>query len=114
MTGEPVFLPAELATPFGLVFHELATNAAKYGSFSRRAGTVDMEWSLQRSNGQPILTVVWRELGGPKTTEPKTRGFGSKLIEKAIPNALARREFTSRGVICTIEVPLPKAPDAGL
>ena len=114
ITGEPVFLPADLATPFGLVFHELATNAAKYGSFSRRAGTVDMDWSVQTLNGQPLLKVQWRERGGPKTTEPKTRGFGSELIERAIPNATVRREFTSGGVNCTIEVQLPKAPAVGL
>ena len=110
ITGEPVFLPADLATPFGLVFHELATNAAKYGSFSRRAGTVDMDWSLKTRNGQPLLTVTWRERGGPKTKEPKTKGFGSELIDRAIPNATVRREFTSGGVICTIEAQLPKAP----
>ena len=111
--GEPLFLPADLATPFGLVFHELATNAAKHGAFSRRTGTVDMEWSQQTHNGQPVLTVTWRERGGPKTAEPKTKGFGSQLIERAIPNAIVRREFTSRGVTCTIEVELPKAPSAG-
>jgi two-component system CheB/CheR fusion protein len=113
ITGKPVFVPADLATPFGLVFHELATNAAKYGSFSRRAGTVDMDWSLQTRNGEPLLTVKWRERGGSKTTEPKTKGFGSELIERAIPNATVRREFTPGGVICTIETQLPKAPAAG-
>ena len=109
ITGEPVFLPADLATPFGLVFHELATNAAKYGSFSQQAGTVNIDWSLQTQNGQLVLTVVWRERGGPKSKEPKTKGFGSELIERAIPNATVRREFPGDGVICTIEVPLPKA-----
>jgi two-component system CheB/CheR fusion protein len=114
ITGEPVFLPADLATPFGLVFHELATNAAKYGSFSRQNGTVDMDWNRQTRNGQPLLTVTWSERGGPKISEPKTRGFGSQLIERAIPNATVQREFASGGVICTIEVQLPKAPGAGL
>src|SRR3954470_11145308 len=109
LAGDPVFLPADLATPFGLVFHELATNAAKYGSFSQRTGTVDMDWRLQTQNGQPVLNVVWRERGGPKTAEPKTKGFGSELIERAIPNATVRREFTSGGVICTIDVQLPKS-----
>jgi two-component system CheB/CheR fusion protein len=111
-TGEPVFLAAELATPFGLVFHELATNAAKYGAFSRPAGTVDLDWSLQTQNGEPLLTVIWRERGGPKATEPKTKGFGSQLIERAIPNATVGREFAAGGVICTIDVQLPKAPGA--
>ncbi|MEH2488876.1 PAS domain S-box-containing protein [Bradyrhizobium sp. AZCC 2230] len=114
LTGEPMFLPADLATPFGLVFHELATNAAKYGSFSQPAGTVDMDWSLQIQNGHPVLTVVWRERGGPKTAEPKTKGFGSELIERAIPNATVRREFTADGVVCTIDVKLPKSWSAGL
>ena len=108
ITGEPVFLPADLATPFALVFHELATNAAKYGAFSRRAGTVDLNWKLQGKNGEPVLAVTWRERGGPKTSAPKSKGFGSELIERAIPNASVRREFGRDGVICTIEVGLPK------
>jgi two-component system CheB/CheR fusion protein len=114
ITGKPVFLPADLATPFGLVFHELATNAAKHGSFSRSTGAVEVEWSLQTMDGQPVLTVTWRERGGPTTAEPKTKGFGSQLIERAIPNATVRREFASGGVVCTIDVLLPKAPSAGL
>jgi two-component system CheB/CheR fusion protein len=114
ITGAAIFLPADVATPFGLVFHELATNAAKYGAFSRRAGTVDLSWSEETRNGHPALTVIWRERGGPKTTEPKAKGFGSELIERAIPNATVRREFVAGGVICTIEVLLPKAPAVGL
>ncbi|WP_024519376.1 chemotaxis protein CheB [Bradyrhizobium sp. Tv2a-2] len=107
IVGEPVFLPADLATPFGLVFHELATNAAKYGAFSRKSGMVDLRWNV-RTRSQPILTVVWRESGGPTVTAPKTSGFGSALIEKAIPNATVRREFDRDGLVCTIELPLPK------
>jgi two-component system CheB/CheR fusion protein len=109
ISGEPVFVPADLATPFALVFHELATNAAKYGAFSQRAGTVELDWSVNDRNGQPILSVTWRERGGPKSAEPKTKGFGSELIERAIPNADVRREFASDGVTCTIVVPLASA-----
>jgi two-component system CheB/CheR fusion protein len=97
-----------LATPVGLVFHELATNAAKYGAFSRQAGTVDLSWILRPRDGRPLLTVLWREHGGPTVTPPKTAGFGSTVIEKAIPNATVRREFKSGGMVCTIEFPLPK------
>ena len=108
ISDDPVFLPADLATPFGLVFHELATNAAKYGSFSRQGGAVDLSWTMRTRNGQRVLTVVWRESGGPAVTEPKTTGFGSQLIERAIPDAKVRREFGSEGMACTIELPLPK------
>jgi len=109
ITGEPMFLPSDLATPFALVFHELATNAAKYGSYSRRTGTVDLGWKVSKRDGHALLTVTWRERGGPKTAEPKTKGFGSELIERAIPNAKVKREFARDGVTCTIEVPMPKA-----
>jgi two-component system CheB/CheR fusion protein len=109
ITGEPVFLPADLATPFALVFHELATNAAKYGSFSGRAGIVDLSWASRIRNDQPLLTVVWRESGGPPVTQPNTAGFGTMLIERAIPNATVRREFGANGLVCTIDLPLPKA-----
>jgi two-component system CheB/CheR fusion protein len=106
IAGEPVFLPADLATPFGLVLHELATNAAKYGSFSRRTGIVNLTWTLGTPNDPPILTVVWRESGGPPFAQPNTAGFGTVLIEKALPNAAVRREFRSDGMVCTIAVPL--------
>ena len=105
-----MFLPSDLATPFALVFHELGTNAAKHGAFSRRAGTVDLSWKMGTRAGQPLLTVTWRERGGPKAAVPKTKGFGSELIERAIPDAKVRREFARDGVTCTIEVPLPKTP----
>ena len=108
ISADPVFLPADLATPFGLVFHELATNAAKYGSFSRQGGALDLSWTMRTRNDQRVLTVVWRESGGPAVTEPKTIGFGSQLIERAIPNATVQREFGSDGMVCTIELPLPK------
>jgi two-component system CheB/CheR fusion protein len=105
---DPVFLPADLATPFGLVFHELATNSAKYGSFSRQGGAVDLNWAMRTRDGQRVLTVVWRESGGPAAREPKTTGFGSQLIERAIPNATVQRQFGADGMVCTIELPLPK------
>jgi two-component system CheB/CheR fusion protein len=108
ISDNPVFLPADLATPFGLVFHELATNAAKYGSFSRQGGAVDLSWTMRSQNGQRVLTVVWRESGGPTVTEPKTVGFGSQLIERAIPNATVQREFGADGIVCTIELQFPK------
>lgn len=108
IAAEPVILPADLATPFGLVFHELATNAAKYGSFSQQTGTVDLSWTVRTQSAQRFLTVVWRESGGPPVTPPTSTGFGSTLIEKAIPNATVRREFGPAGIVCMIELPLPR------
>ena len=105
--GERIILPADLATPFGLVLHELATNAAKHGALSTPKGAVSLKWSLDNRNHPPLLTVVWEEKGGPPVTKPKAMGLGSALIAGGIPNAAVEREFRPHGVVCKIELPLP-------
>jgi two-component system CheB/CheR fusion protein len=109
--GDAATLPADLATPFGLVLHELAANAAKHGSLSRPGGSVTLRWTLAKTNGQPTLTVVWSESGGPRVEPPKTAGFGGVLIENGIPRAVVRREFRPEGFACTMEIPLAEATD---
>jgi two-component system, chemotaxis family, CheB/CheR fusion protein len=106
LSGDPVMLSADLATPFGLVLHELATNAAKHGSLSRREGTVNLTWSVNSRNHPHTLKVVWQEQGGPRVTEPRAVGFGSTLIDHVIPGATVVREFRPAGLICTIDLPL--------
>jgi two-component system, chemotaxis family, CheB/CheR fusion protein len=110
--GEPVTLPADLATPFGLILHELATNAAKHGALARPRGSVTIEWTVTR-NDPRVLKVVWREQGGPTVQQPVTRGFGSALIESGISSATVKREFKRTGLICTIELPLSKPAENG-
>jgi two-component system CheB/CheR fusion protein len=102
--GERVILPADLATPFGLVLHELATNAAKHGSLSVPKGRISLSWSNQRRNDQRWLKFTWKELDGPRVTPPDRSGFGSSLIEKGIPEAVVKREYLPTGLVCTIEI----------
>jgi len=111
--GEPVMLPADLATPFGLVLHELATNAAKHGSLSRPGGSVALRWSMTNRNNQPTLTVIWNERGGPPVQPPKVSGFGGVLIENGLPHAVVRREFRPEGLVCTMELSLQEVSDYG-
>jgi two-component system, chemotaxis family, CheB/CheR fusion protein len=107
MEGDPIILPADLATPFGLVLHELATNAAKHGALSTSKGTVSLTWALNSRNNPPLLTVLWEEKGGPPVSKPKTTGLGSALITGGIPNARVEYEFRRHGVVCKIELPFP-------
>lgn len=104
--GDPVTLPADLATPFGLVLHELATNAVKHGSLSRRDGTVDVRWTLTDRSDTRHLLLTWTEKGGPKVEAPASKGLGTTLIESAIPGATVFREFRSSGLVCIIELDL--------
>ncbi|MDO9338064.1 MAG: sensor histidine kinase [Caulobacter sp.] len=78
-------LPAEDGLAVGMVFHELATNAAKYGALSRAGGHVDVTWSGPR-DGEVALT--WSERGGPPVVATRRQGFGSRLIRMNIETAL--------------------------
>jgi two-component system CheB/CheR fusion protein len=106
MEGEAVSLPADLATPFGLVLHELATNASKYGAFSTSNGLVRLSWTMDPRNNGSLLRIVWQESNGPPTSTPNGQGFGSILISRGIPNAVVTREFKPEGLLCTIDLPL--------
>jgi two-component system CheB/CheR fusion protein len=109
LMGEPVVLSPELATPFGLVLHELATNAAKYGALSSPDGHVRLSWEIQPRNEGQSLRVVWRECDGPPVVPPEGNGFGSILIGMSLPEAAVQHEFLPEGVVCTIDLPLPEA-----
>jgi len=105
VSGEQVNLPSQLATPFGLVLHELATNAAKYGALSAPGGYVVLSWRLLHES--PLrVHVTWRECEGPAVTAPQRKGFGSDLISGSLAGAIVKHEFLTQGVTCTIDLPL--------
>jgi len=106
LEGEPVVLPVDLASPFGLVLHELATNAVKYGSLSGSSGTILLKWRVSSQSDQRILEFVWEERGGPPVRKPAKSSFGSALIENAVPDATVVRDFRPDGLICTMKVPI--------
>lgn len=105
LEGPDVDLTPAEALAFGLVAHELATNAAKYGALSGADGCVSVEWATQDGR----LALTWRERGGPQVATPTRRGFGSRLIERSLQGQLegsAKLEFAPGGLICRIELPL--------
>jgi two-component system CheB/CheR fusion protein len=111
IAGEPVLLPADIATPFGLVLHELAVNAAKYGALSNHTGKIAVTWNVMRRSNSRTLHFEWKETGGPAVKQSAPAGFGSTLIESAIPGAQVKREFRGEGLVCTIEAPLGDPQD---
>ena len=107
--ADDVTLGARAALSFALVLHELGTNAAKYGALSVPDGHVVATWWHDRAEGEPWLHFHWQELGGPPVTPPRHRGFGSRLIERSLTQALggsARLEYPATGVTFTIAAPL--------
>ena len=105
LEGPEEFIPPGTTQSLGLVLHELATNAAKYGGWSTPEGRVRVEWN--RVDGK--LAIVWTERGGPQPEAAPTRtGFGSSLIEMMIERNLGgavTREYRAAGLVCTITLP---------
>ena len=101
LRGPDVVLSAEMATQLGLVLHELATNAAKYGALSVPDGGVDILWSVTRNR----LRLMWREHGGPRIEKPPAfSGFGTLLITSSATKVAQR--FTPDGLVCKLEFAL--------
>lgn len=92
-----------------LSFHELVTNAVKYGALSTASGRVQVDWKVEDSGEGTILTIDWCELDGPVLgTEPRP-GFGSRLLRQTITQELAGQldlRYEREGVCCTIAVPV--------
>jgi PAS domain S-box-containing protein len=113
IAGPNVPLPPRMALTLAMVFHELATNAAKYGALSSATGRLVLRWEVEQTGSGPMLRLTWRESGGPEVTPPARRGFGSLLIERGVAADLgghASLTFGSAGVACEIEAPLPAGP----
>ncbi|RFB89895.1 two-component system sensor histidine kinase/response regulator [Rhizobium leguminosarum bv. trifolii] len=82
MNGEDVLLEPQAFSTAALVFHELMTNSAKYGSLSGTGGTVELGW---HRDDEANLQIGWREKNGPPVIEPTRQGFGSTIIRRSIP-----------------------------
>lgn len=103
--GVPLMLGSAFAQQFALVIHELATNAAKYGSLSTPRGRVLVAWQISRQRSVPELEFSWRELDGPQPNRPASEGFGSRLILAVLGNN-AQRHLGDQGLEFSARVPL--------
>ncbi|MEH3036359.1 MAG: GAF domain-containing protein [Sphingomonas adhaesiva] len=111
LEGPDVALRPAAAEALGLAVHELSINAVKYGAFKFPDATVCICWSVDNDDrNRPRLTFTWTERGVPALSiKPSCQGFGSELIEEALPyqlGAQTKLEFRGGGVRCTIVLPL--------
>jgi PAS domain S-box-containing protein len=108
--GPPAALPASAAQVLALAVHELATNAVKYGALVQPSGKLTVTWHITNERGEPRAALQWRETGVPIAVDsPKRKGYGSELIEKAMPYQLEAEtdlHYGPDGVICSIVVPV--------
>lgn len=106
ITGEDLKVSPKPAVVMALAFHELAINALKYGALSAPSGHVDIRWSVEPGDQ---LYIEWAERGGPTVRPPERRGFGSRIVELALPNELGGAvavDYRAEGLRCSIRSPL--------
>ena len=96
LDGQVVVLNSTTALSLGLVFHELATNAAKYGALSAETGRFKVRWELTGEGETGTISIDWIESGGPVVRTPCRKGFGSRLIEDSVTG---RRGGTGRPIL---------------
>jgi PAS domain S-box-containing protein len=104
MTGLDISLPATLAQAIAVSVHELATNAAKYGSLSGPSGKIDIRWQI---DGDDNLLLHWTESGGPAIAAPTRRGFGVGAIDGMVRtlSGSITRQWKPEGLDCELSFP---------
>ena len=101
-----MFLPAKLAVSLALIFHELATNAGKYGAFSAARGLLQVSWTMSDDR----VSIVWDETEGPAVGPVGQAGFGTKLLNSALRPFDGKTEisYLKTGIHCTMQCRVPK------
>ena len=102
--GPSVLLAPDVAQTIAVAFHELATNAAKYGALSREEGHVDVGWSRAEDG---LLDIRWVETGGPHVYTPSHSGFGTRVIDNMVRalNGKVNFHWRPEGLECRVVLP---------
>jgi len=106
--GDPLAIDRGAAIALELVFHELVTNAIKYGALSNETGTIAVRWDRIGGANGSRARLKWIESGGPPVKSPSKSGFGSLLIQSSVAHDLAGiviTQYEPTGLQCTIEFP---------
>lgn len=107
-TGPDIELPSKIGLSLSMAFYELATNALKHGSLSVSEGHVSMVWGFLDPS-QTALSIEWMEHNGPQPVEPKTKGFGSRIIGRVLAaetNGKVSMSYPETGYEWRLEMPL--------
>lgn len=108
-TGAPLQVPSSRVLTIGMIFHELGTNALKYGALSAASGRVHVTWAVEEGLEETSnLVFEWREIDGPPVSLPSRRGYGTELIERTSAHLGGRVElhYHPSGLNASIQIPL--------
>jgi PAS domain S-box-containing protein len=108
--GDNIRFAPKVALALSIAFHELATNAVKYGALSNATGLIDVHWSKAKPSISNDYSLEWRETGGPHVVPPKRHGFGSGIIKRGLALELegeVHLHYMRDGLVCVMNFPAP-------
>ena len=109
IAGPSVPLGSRPAQALALVFHELATNAAKYGALATFAGLVRVTSAFVDEEDGRFLDIEWRETGGSPANGSERKGFGTDLIKQIVARtfrAEVAMTYLPEGLVCRMRLPM--------
>ncbi len=115
IAGPAVVVDPKASSILGMVFYELASNAAQYGALGPRHGRLAVGWSVESRDGRRWLSLAWRETLAEPLPAPEARGFGTTFIERSLSYELSGRAslaFEADGLSCVLEFPLDPPEDS--
>ena len=108
LSGDVVEVAPTAVLALGVFFHELATNALKYGALFTPQGRISIDWTVAPAAEGEALLLTWRETGGPPVPPRSHKGFGSRVIERGLSHQLGGSvalTFLPEGLECAISIP---------
>ncbi len=110
LTSGPDFhLGSDAVQNLGMAFHELATNASKYGALKTETGRIEISWQILPAESGDQLQIIWRESGGPQVSPPEKTSFGTEILERhlsASTNGQTTIDYHEDGVVWTLTAPV--------
>jgi PAS domain S-box-containing protein len=113
LSGRPISLSERIAGGLALAFHELATNACKYGALSLEEGKISLAWTLSKKGKDVFVNMEWQEAGGPSVSPPLSEGFGKMVIRQSVarePGGQVTFDYRPEGLRCLFEFQIAQQP----
>ncbi len=111
IAGPPMLLTPKAAQTLSMVFHELATNAAKYGALGTVPGRLTVTWEIENEGTDKSFRLVWTEYGVRTVAPPTVKGFGSTVLQSVAKAELAANvqvRFEASGLCYTLQAPVAR------
>ena len=114
MAGPEVHLSAKSAIALAMVFHELASNAARYGAMAGEEGRLTVSWTTSGRGPRRVLDVVWQEEAPDSGSRNLVPGFGMRILKRIIEGELSGTlslDLVDAGLICRFQLALAEVED---